>query len=209
MLFINNVAGCRAILRSLTGIAAVSLALSASAETQQKMTINDPSIQAVIEKVQYQFEESKGGYVAQNPQQGYQAHFDKNAVTLKGHGDNQWNIAMRLAAIGSEKQRQQLNAEGSTKTDAQMEHHWNLCAVDQKPSEKCDAGAVTEWYKNTSAGLEQGFTLERAPDSAKNSEQLSVWLALNGDLKAEAANDGQSIALTGKNTRVNYQGLKA
>ena len=58
------------------------------------------------------------------------------------------------------------------------------------------AGAVTEWYVNTAAGLEQGFTLESAPGERRNGERLRVVLGLEGDLRAQAVDDGQALEFT-------------
>ena len=58
------------------------------------------------------------------------------------------------------------------------------------------AGAVTEWYINTAAGLEQGFTLESAPGERRDGERLRVVLALEGDLRAQAVDGGQALEFT-------------
>ena len=55
------------------------------------------------------------------------------------------------------------------------------------------AGAITEWYVNTAAGLEQGFTLESAPGERRDGEPLRVVLAFEGDLRAEAVDGGQAL----------------
>ena len=55
------------------------------------------------------------------------------------------------------------------------------------------AGAITEWYVNTAAGLEQGFTLESAPGERRDGERLRVVLALEGDLRAQAVDGGQAL----------------
>ena len=55
------------------------------------------------------------------------------------------------------------------------------------------AGAITERYVNTAAGLEQGFTLESAPGERRDGERLRVVLAFEGDLRAEAVDGGQAL----------------
>src|SRR5262249_34969286 len=46
---------------------------------------------------------------------------------------------------------------------------------------------------NTAAGLEQGFTIESAPGERRDGERLRVALALEGELRAEAAPGGQAL----------------
>src|SRR5262249_52970144 len=50
-----------------------------------------------------------------------------------------------------------------------------------------------EWYHNTAAGLEQGFTIESAPGERRDCEWLRVALALEGELKAEAVEGGHAL----------------
>jgi hypothetical protein len=52
-----------------------------------------------------------------------------------------------------------------------------------------------EWYANTPAGLEQGFTLARAP-AAAGQGPLTIALALAGNARAVLSAGGQSLTLT-------------
>src|SRR5947209_8250931 len=54
---------------------------------------------------------------------------------------------------------------------------------------------VGEWYANGPFGIEQGFTLPRAP-SAVPSGRLTLSLALSGSLRGVAARDGQAVTFT-------------
>ncbi|HWX95889.1 MAG TPA: IPT/TIG domain-containing protein [Solirubrobacteraceae bacterium] len=54
---------------------------------------------------------------------------------------------------------------------------------------------IGEWYANGPAGVEQGFTLARAP-SGIHSGRLTLSLALSGSLTGALARDGRSIAFT-------------
>jgi hypothetical protein len=55
--------------------------------------------------------------------------------------------------------------------------------------------AIIEWYRNTAAGLEQGFTIESAPGERRDGERLRVALALEGKLTAEVVEGGKALEL--------------
>ena len=55
---------------------------------------------------------------------------------------------------------------------------------------------LDEWYVNGPLGLEQGFTLPRAP-SGRSTGALTLAMTLSGDIHASVGPTGQSIALRG------------
>jgi hypothetical protein len=57
-----------------------------------------------------------------------------------------------------------------------------------------DHGGVSEWYANGPIGIEQGFTLPRAP-AGHAAGPLTLSLALAGDARPTAASGGQSVSL--------------
>lgn len=70
-------------------------------------------------------------------------------------------------------------------------------------------GGLTEWYVNGPLGLEQGFTVLRAPGKA-NGEPLTVALALSGDLTASTDPAQKSLTLARNRVAVlRYSGLTA
>jgi hypothetical protein len=54
---------------------------------------------------------------------------------------------------------------------------------------------VSEWYANGPLGLEQGFTLKRAP-AAAHSGELTLSLALSGNLAGALVRDGRSVTFS-------------
>ena len=54
---------------------------------------------------------------------------------------------------------------------------------------------LTEWFQNTPAGLEHGFTLPERPSANPQSEPLRLVLAVTGDLAPEADATGQNLSL--------------
>src|SRR5712692_3330356 len=57
--------------------------------------------------------------------------------------------------------------------------------------------AMTEWYENRAAGIEQGFTLDAPPERAGvgEGEPLRLVVALEGDLRARAKGNGSEVEL--------------
>ncbi len=70
-------------------------------------------------------------------------------------------------------------------------------------------GAVSEWYANGPLGLEQGFTLTRAP-SVNAAGPLTLSIALSGNARAALSSGGQSLTLSRSGApSLRYGGLAA
>lgn len=70
-------------------------------------------------------------------------------------------------------------------------------------------GPLTEWYANGPLGLEQGFTLTRAP-ARPESGRLRLVFTLAGDFAASIEGDGQALALAHEGAiALRYAGLMA
>jgi len=69
---------------------------------------------------------------------------------------------------------------------------------------------VTEWFQNSPAGLEHGFTLAERPSANPQGEPLRLVMAVTGDLAPEADATGQSLSLRDAAGRsvVSYARLK-
>ena len=69
-------------------------------------------------------------------------------------------------------------------------------------------GALTEWYENGPMGVEQGFTLDKAP-AQKRVGPLTIAMALSGDFTATAAQDGSELTLKDRKQQASlvYGGL--
>jgi hypothetical protein len=67
---------------------------------------------------------------------------------------------------------------------------------------------LTEWYANGPAGLEQGFTVARAPAHATTS-RLTLSLALDSSARRSLAADGRSLTLRSAGHELHYGGLVA
>ena len=126
---------------------------------------------------------------AENPAQQLRARFTAEGVQVQvkpGHGDPQ-RIGMKLRSVGYGERLVGVSAARLTSSGSRIEYRRSLVGNESA------AGAITEWYVNTAAGLEQGFTLESAPGERRDGERLRVVLALEGELRAQAVDGGQAL----------------
>ena len=97
-------------------------------------------------------------------------------------------IGMTLRSVGYGERQMGVGAGRVTTTGNRIEYARALVGDDTA------AGAIAEWYVNTPAGLEQGFTLDSAPGARRPGERLRVVLAVDGGLRAQGQPDGQALA---------------
>jgi phosphodiesterase/alkaline phosphatase D-like protein len=135
---------------------------------------------------------SKGGFSAASPAQRLQLRFDRSGVSL-GSGATQLGLSLREMGYG-----------GSLVAVGQVAPHR------LKPNRVLYQHAgLSEWYANGPLGLEQGFTIARAP-SGRSTGALTLSLALSGNARASVRSSGQSITLRGAGgPELRYSGLSA
>src|SRR5258708_25565892 len=106
------------------------------------------------------------GFDAVTPPQKLTTHFGADAVEVSS-GSLRWTMALQSYGYG-----ESLVAAGTAVPTS------SLNRVEYRRP------ALTEWYVNGPAGLEQGFTLSEPPAKA-NGKPLTIALALSGNLSAE------------------------
>jgi hypothetical protein len=146
----------------------------------------------------YQEPKQSEDWLADNPAQRLRARFTPEGLQVEAEGDGAQShrLGMKLRGAGyGERQiatsAGRLTAEGPR---AEIRHELRQSPISNFKSP--DPGLkpqITEWYVNTAAGLEQGFTLESAPGERRDGEWLRVSLTLEGDLRAEAVDSGQAL----------------
>jgi hypothetical protein len=126
---------------------------------------------------------------AENPAQQIRARFTAEGMQVEAKpGDGHpRRIGMKLRSMGYGERAMGVSAAGLTTSGSRIEYKRSLVGNDGA------AGAITEWYVNTAAGLEQGFTLDSAPGKRRDGEPLRVVLALEGELRAQAVDGGQAL----------------
>jgi len=135
-------------------------------------------------------------YRADNPAQRFAAHFgaENVLITPSGRGDPAWELGLRLTSWGAADNLQQVEFAHATAEDNRVEYR---------------RGPLTEWYHNTTMGLEQGFTIDAPPGD--DITELVLEMTLDGDLTLELSESGNAVTFRqeGSNTNLTYSGLDA
>ncbi len=126
----------------------------------------------------YRVTPSGGGFDAKNPAQRLDLRFGRSGLQLTS-GGVRLGLSLRAAGYGTS-----LRAVGDTMPRASGNRVLYARA------------GLEEWYVNGPLGLEQGFTLTRAPSSAP-AGTLTLAVALSGDTHASFDPTRQIISLTG------------
>ena len=72
------------------------------------------------------------------------------------------------------------------------------------------AGAgIREWFANGPYGIEQGFTVARAPIAADRTGTIRVTQAISGDVRARVDPNGHGVRFSGPGSSLLYGGLLA
>ena len=131
------------------------------------------------------------GFDAANPRQTLAVHFNSEDVEVRS-GTDRWLMAVRGCGYGESIQKV-------------------AAAVPESNGNRVEyrRGGLTEWYVNGPFGLEQGFTIRKPLREVEG--VLTVAVALSGDLRAVADQNGHSLSLTGSDGKpvLRYAGLSA
>ncbi len=183
------------------GIEASQLPRSSSNQVRQEITslpaVAQGTISATLgrDNPTYQVKRSNAGYEAANAHHNLNASFTRAGVTFRSDGDT-WTVALKGWGYGSNL-RPASAASPAAKAN-RVEYA---------------RGPMTEWYENGPLGLEQGFTLNQRPAGSrgKANSDLTVALALSGDLTATADADRAGLTLASRDgrARLRYAGLNA
>ena len=140
---------------------------------------------------------SRPGYRVENRRHALEAEFTAAGVTVRSGSAV---LGMKLVGYGYGAL---LQAVGAAEPQAEANR------VEYR------RGEVTEWYVNGPLGLEQGFTVARAPvvEGREGREPLSIALALGGGWRVEVDGDGQGARLVDRDSGgervLRYRGLVA
>ncbi|HSC28656.1 MAG TPA: choice-of-anchor D domain-containing protein [Vicinamibacterales bacterium] len=108
------------------------------------------------------------------------------------HGTNRWSMSLRGYGYGSTLRKTGDTAPAGARNRVEYRR-----------------GALTEWYLNGPLGLEQGFTLHRAPGESRG-EPLTLAFALSGNVTASVDAGGRSLTLRRDEVpALRYSGLTA
>ena len=130
--------------------------------------------------------------MASNPAQRLSARFTPGEARLES-GEN--SVGLRLSGYGYGNRLLQPSAARLAGSGNRIEYQ---------------RGNLTEWYVNSAAGVEQGFTLAARPGNAEPGERLTIALEVTGGLRPVLAPGGDTVLLESDGTtRLRYTGLRA
>ncbi len=131
----------------------------------------------------YRVSSSGDGYQAVNPAQRLRARFDRAGVSVLSGGAR---LELRLDAVG-------YGAALSALAPVAPRARGNRVVYARQ--------GLSEWYANGPLGLEQGFTLARAPAGGAGGP-LVLSVALSGDVRASVDAGGRGLALAAPGSSV-------
>ena len=139
----------------------------------------------------YRVSRSGDGYWAFSPAQRLRARFDRaGALIASGRA----RLSLGLSAVGYGASLEPL---GRVQPFARANR-----VVYARPG-------LSEWYANGPAGLEQGFTIARAP-TGRVDGPLTLALALSGDVRPALSGGGRSLTFSAPGgSSLRYGGLAA
>jgi hypothetical protein len=121
-------------------------------------------------------------YVASNAGQAIAARFSPSGLEISGLGDGaDWRMQQTLRGFG---------ARGDLATLAEVAPSALKSRIDYARSD-----GLSEWYVNSPQGLQQWFTVDRAPQDSPEGSPLVLDFGLAGDLSFEV--DGAGRVLNG------------
>lgn len=133
---------------------------------------------------------SSGALTASSATQGIGASFAASGVTVS-KADLELHLSLRSVGFGEGVRRQAAQAADPTARANRATYA---------------RGALSEWYANGPAGLEQGFTLKRAPAGTAD-EPLTLDLALSANAHPALAANSQSFTLQNGQAQLSYGDL--
>jgi hypothetical protein len=133
-----------------------------------------------------------GGYLSANLAHGWRIGYGMDGTTtLAGNGD--WAWGLRLTGYGYGQNLMPVERPATlTAAEATLTYQW-------------DAN-LSEWWINTPAGLEQGFTVQQRPDDVATGP-LVVDMAVKGDLTPVLRGDGIAFTDSSNVTILTYNKL--
>jgi hypothetical protein len=142
---------------------------------------------------------AQGAYAAANPAQQFHAYFTPSGLSLEtaGGAAQGWHMAMELSGVGYGSRLTAVSAGEVKAAGSRVEIRRTLSGGQATT----DQSAITEWYENRPAGLEQGFTLAAAPGERRAGERLRLAMKLAGGLRPRLTAQGQAVALVDKGGR--------
>jgi hypothetical protein len=136
---------------------------------------------------------SPDAYRFSNPAQALRATFTSSGarfVSSKGRWDRE--LAIKLIGYGYGSRMTALDSRNIVARRNRIEHEYSV----KESATRNPRSAIKEWFVNSEAGVEHGFTLpERPPTDRAGSEALRVEMEIGGDFEPQLDAAGQAVTL--------------
>jgi hypothetical protein len=132
-----------------------------------------------IEASSYRAAADAAGYHTTNAAHGWRIRFGLDGTTRltpRSPSAHSWQWGLRLSRYGAGEFSSVQRPQGMRTDGATLTYSWD--------------SILEEWWLNTSAGLEQGFTLTRRPGEWTAGAPLQLELVWSGGLRAQPQDDG-------------------
>src|SRR5262245_55162976 len=137
---------------------------------------------------------SPDAYQFSNPAQSLRATFTSSGgriTSSKGGRDRE--LTFKLIGYGYGSRITNLDSRNIVARQNRIEHEYSRRKESAIPESQ---SAITEWFVNSEAGIEHGFTLpEPPPDEPGGNEALRVELEIGGDFDPRLDAKGQAVTL--------------
>ena len=158
------------------------------------------SLGAAVIAARYEAQQSGDTANATNQANHIRATFSPDGLLLESTGKGSaWHSRWRLKELGHGDERFAVGIRAVETSGNQIKISHTVATTER---------LVEEWFYNTPQGLEHGFTIpQRLSQSVDN---LLLSIAIEGDLKAVADEDGQNLKLVNRKGELvlNYEKLK-
>src|SRR5580704_13738563 len=139
-------------------------------------------------------------YVAKNPAQNLTAKFSATEVRLKSSQGEDKEAVLKLRGCGYGKRVVALSAGSSTVAGNRVEitrstQKGHYSRARGRAHSKASQVQIREWYQNTKDGIEQGFTLQKAPARRSPKALLRLSMIASGKVKVAADKSGRAVEL--------------
>lgn len=125
-------------------------------------------------------------YQAPNRAQGFRTYFTEDSIIVVPRTEQnptwQWGLKLRAADLGLRIDKPSIGVK-QNRVEYQRD-------------------GMTEWYVNSTDGLEQGFVVFQRPPTQKDNHTLALDLTLSGNLHPKFSEDGQAVDFY-KNSNLN------
>jgi hypothetical protein len=129
----------------------------------------------------YKARASENGATATNYANRIEGVFTSEGLQLESRiKDEKWKSRWELKGLGNHAQQKEIGKGDVRFTDSRVEI-------------RREEIGLTEYFNNTPAGLEHGFVLNRKQNT--DGTNLVLTLAIDGDLRAQAVENGQRLIL--------------